>query len=71
MNHKKTFKEIVASIPKPKKLLPDIRLPHKYDMQWDLKCGEDILNNLFGCQKDKLLKSWLAEDGYDVSLLDF
>lgn len=63
---KKTFKQILSEVPKPKQLMPDTKLPYVFDLFWDIKIGADILNDNFGYRKNKRIIRLLAEHGFDT-----
>jgi hypothetical protein len=65
MKKRKTFKEIVSVVPKPKKLTPDTVLPSIFDTLWDCKTFGELTKdypNLF----QKQLRM-LREHGFDTN----
>lgn len=64
---KKTFKDIVKEVPKPKKLTLDEKLPYIFDLLWDAK----TLRQLYYFEKTLSAKHLrlLRESGYDTSNL--
>lgn len=64
---KKSFKEILKEVPKPKSFDLYTELPKYFDTQWDIKEVRHIF--IFGQQHNEEIKRALAEHGYDVSCL--
>ncbi len=65
---KKTFKETLKEVPKPKRLTHESKLPHYFDLIWDLKHGYEILTNEQYLNNPDVRRC-LAEFGFDVNLL--
>lgn len=65
---KKTFKNILMEVPKPKKLSLDTKLPYVFDLLYDCKTPRDILFQHIKNLKD--IKRLLAENGFDAESLD-
>lgn len=71
MKKRKTFKQILADTPKPKKLFRSDDLPYYFDLMWDAKTGEDIMRVLETADADTKadIRMILAEFGYDTKNL--
>lgn len=63
---KKTFKDLVGEVPKPKKLTLDERLPHVFDLFWDYKTFRDVLRGTRGSPTQEHLRL-LRESGWDTT----
>lgn len=60
---RKTFKEIEASVRKPKELLEDTILPYVFDLHWDCKTFGELRRLGLNLEMKRLL----AEAGYNVA----